>query len=95
MGLIVMVDGKERPAPCNFDHNGECLICDCWPSDCALQRLFNGDFKYESLDELLLMFKDHLTPDEVTKLRVKYDTRLRPKSDWIEPPSDQYPYGIK
>ena len=24
--------------PCDFDHNGECLICDCWPSNCAYQR---------------------------------------------------------
>jgi len=20
--------------PCKFDHNGECLICDCWSDDC-------------------------------------------------------------
>ena len=20
--------------PCNPDHNGECLVCDCWLSDC-------------------------------------------------------------
>ena len=27
--------GCIRPdAPCNFDHNGECLFCDCWPSNC-------------------------------------------------------------
>jgi hypothetical protein len=24
--------------PCNPDHNGECLVCDCWLSDCPLQQ---------------------------------------------------------
>jgi hypothetical protein len=24
--------------PCNPDHNGECLVCDCWLSDCPLQN---------------------------------------------------------
>jgi hypothetical protein len=24
--------------PCNFDHNGECLICDCWPIDCIFKK---------------------------------------------------------
>lgn len=25
----------EGKLPCNFDHNGECLLCDCWPSGCV------------------------------------------------------------
>lgn len=58
--------------PCNFDHNGECLICDAWPSDCAFDRLFSGDFKCETLEELLVMFQECLTPDEVTILRDKH-----------------------
>ena len=45
--------------PCDFDHNGECLICDCWPSNCAYQRYINGDYKYESKEELEKMFKDY------------------------------------
>ena len=44
--------------PCDFDHNGECLICDCWPSDCAYKRYLNGDYKWESKEELENMFKD-------------------------------------
>lgn len=24
--------------PCNPDHNGECLVCDCWLSDCPLAK---------------------------------------------------------
>lgn len=50
--------------PCKPDHNGECLICDCWLSDCAWQRMWNGDFKYETLEQLLVMFKDYLTPKQ-------------------------------
>ena len=58
--------------PCNPDHNGECLICDCWLSECAMIRLRKGDFKYESLEELLTMFKDHLTQEEIDDLRIMY-----------------------
>ena len=54
--------------PCNLDHNGECLICDCWLSECAFDRLFNGDFKYETFEELLVMFRKHLGADEVKML---------------------------
>ena len=43
--------------PCEFDHNGECLICDCWPSDCAYDRMLNKDYKWESKEELDKMFK--------------------------------------
>lgn len=46
--------------PCDFDHNGECLICDCWISECGYARLLNNDYRYENLDELLEMFKDYL-----------------------------------
>lgn len=60
--------------PCNLDHNGECLVCDCWLSQCALDRLRAGDFKYETLDELLVMFKDFLTEEEVRNLRTQYGT---------------------
>ena len=44
--------------PCNFDHNGECLICDCWPSDCAYVRWLNKDFTYETEEPLREMFKN-------------------------------------
>lgn len=36
-GLLQVADevvGNIFQLPCKFDHNGECLICDCWPSDC-------------------------------------------------------------
>lgn len=25
--------------PCKFDHNGECLVCDCWWKDCLHFKL--------------------------------------------------------
>lgn len=43
--------------PCKFDHNGECLICDCWPEACAYRRYLNGDYSLESKEELEEMFK--------------------------------------
>lgn len=58
--------------PCNFDHNGECLVCDCWVSDCAWWKMWGGDFKYNTLDELIQMFKDHLTEDDIAKLKETY-----------------------
>jgi hypothetical protein len=54
--------GTPKPqevAPCNLDHNSECLICDCWPSDCAWRRMKNKDYTYESKEELEEMFKDY------------------------------------
>jgi hypothetical protein len=44
--------------PCKFDHNGDCLICDCWISDCGYQRYLNEDYRWESKKELEQMFKD-------------------------------------
>jgi len=44
--------------PCDMDHNGECLICDCWLPNCAYKRYLNQDYKYESKEELEKMFKD-------------------------------------
>jgi len=58
--------------PCIMDHNAECLICDCWPTQCAWIRLLEGNFKYETLDELLTMFKDHLRPGQEAELRLKH-----------------------
>jgi hypothetical protein len=66
---------SDKTKPCNQDHNGECLVCDCWLSNCALDRLRIGDFKYETLDELLDVFKDHLTEKEVRKLRTEFDKK--------------------
>jgi hypothetical protein len=42
---------------CDFDHNGECLICDCWADSCAYLRYLNGDYKWETREELEEMFK--------------------------------------
>jgi hypothetical protein len=50
--------------PCVLDHNGECLICDCWISDCAWMRLQNQDYTYESEEELKELFKDYLKNEE-------------------------------
>ena len=42
-GLMIVVDEvigniNEKP-PCKFDHNAECLICDCWATDCPFFKL--------------------------------------------------------
>ena len=50
------LSGIEKP--CNFDHNGECLVCDCWPLNCAFARHINKDYKYETKEELEQMFPD-------------------------------------
>ncbi len=54
--------------PCKFDHNGECLHCDCWPKDCGWDRLWFGNFEMESFDELVARFKDILTEDQIKAL---------------------------
>jgi hypothetical protein len=52
---------KPKGIPCDLDHNGECLVCDCWISECAYQRYLNRDYKYESKEQLEHMFKDYVT----------------------------------
>ena len=32
------VVGNIFQLPCNPDHNGECLVCDCWLSDCEFNK---------------------------------------------------------
>jgi hypothetical protein len=46
--------------PCKFDHNGECLLCDCWGSDCAWDRYLKKDYKWEGKEELEKMFTDKI-----------------------------------
>ena len=41
------VVGNIFQLPCNPDHNGECLVCDCWLSDC--QFLNKEQQNYEKL----------------------------------------------
>lgn len=57
----------ENDKPCKPDHNGE-----CWLTECAFERLAEGDFTYETLDELLEMFNEFLTPEKVKELRDKH-----------------------
>jgi hypothetical protein len=58
------MSGDKTKIPCDLDHNGECLVCDCWISDCAYQRYLKGDYKYESKEELEEMFKDYITKED-------------------------------
>jgi uncharacterized phage protein (TIGR01671 family) len=37
------VVGNIFQLPCNPDHNGECLVCDCWLSDCVFIKKENKD----------------------------------------------------
>jgi hypothetical protein len=34
----IRVVGNIFQLPCNPDHNGECLVCDCWLSDCPFNK---------------------------------------------------------
>jgi hypothetical protein len=43
-GKDIEVMGNIFQLPCNPDHNGECLVCDCWLSDCP----FNKENKNEN-----------------------------------------------
>jgi hypothetical protein len=36
------VVGNIFELPCNPDHNGECLVCDCWLSDCPFNKNENN-----------------------------------------------------
>jgi hypothetical protein len=51
---------QSKKSPCNFDHNGECLVCDCWPSECAWQRYLKEDYRWETKEELEEMFKEQI-----------------------------------
>lgn len=35
---IIEVVGNIFELPCNPDHNGECLVCDAWLSDCPFNK---------------------------------------------------------
>ena len=37
------VVGNIFQLPCNPDHNGECLVCDCWLSDCQFLNKENKE----------------------------------------------------
>jgi hypothetical protein len=50
---------NKSKSPCRFDHNGECLICDCWPEGCAHKRYLDKDYSLESREELEEMFNSN------------------------------------
>jgi hypothetical protein len=50
---------KKKIFPCNPDHNGECLQCDCWLDNCAYDRWVKGDYKWETEAELDKMFEGY------------------------------------
>lgn len=39
IGVRCEVVGNIFGLPCKPDHNSECIICDCWPTDCPLKNL--------------------------------------------------------
>jgi hypothetical protein len=55
---------NDRILFCDFDHNGECLTCDCWPDSCGYLRYMNQDYKWETREQLQEMFKN----EKMTKL---------------------------
>lgn len=48
---------KELHYPCRFDHNGECLVCDCFMEHCGFKRYLDQDYEFENKEELDRMFK--------------------------------------
>lgn len=79
------MDDKYDNRPCginDFDHNGECLICDCWPSDCAYKRYIDKDYKWETKEELAAMYDPWIKRMlvKVRKMIVSY-VRRREKRD--------------
>lgn len=42
--------------PCQFDNNGECNICDCWPSDCPFKKTAARLKAFEDVAEALWPF---------------------------------------
>ena len=48
-GNDIEVMGNIFQLPCNPDHNGECLVCDCWLSDCP----FNKEKPQDDLQKLV------------------------------------------
>ena len=51
--------------PCKFDHNGECLICDCWISDCLYDKLVEDRCESpQEVEELKELFKEYLDESE-------------------------------
>lgn len=43
IGVKCEVVGNIFGFPCRPDHNGECLICDCWLSDCPMVDMVKRD----------------------------------------------------
>lgn len=73
--------------PCKFDHNGECLICDSWPSNCAYDRLMDRDYQYESYQELIDMMDEYLTEEEKSHASSESGPEF---SSFFENPSPEY-----
>jgi hypothetical protein len=51
---------EKKIVPCELDQDGECLVCDCFVSDCAWQRYLKKDYSCESKRELEVIFKKYI-----------------------------------
>ncbi len=60
--------------PCKFDHNGECLICDCWPSDCPIVKERNIMKKLS----VLIKTKAGYTDKQVWDFLLSKDVNITP-----------------
>lgn len=53
-----MDDKIRSEIPCDMDHNGECLVCDCWLENCAYMKYLKKDFRHYTQEEFEKMFPD-------------------------------------
>lgn len=58
------------PMPCDFDHNGECLVCDGWPTECAWVMLMDRNFTSISEKKLVEMLLPYMNDAERIKLSI-------------------------
>ena len=77
----------EKSKPCTFDHNGECLKCDCWSQDCAWDRMNNHDYKWENKGQLEKMFEKELQKNLDKRIAQFEKSAL----DRFEEAADKYP----
>jgi hypothetical protein len=68
----IRVVGNIFQLPCNPDHNGECLVCDCWLSDCPF---LNKEPEYHLSPKNLewLKQKDKAQEELQKKINKTYD----------------------
>ena len=82
----IKVIGNIFNLPCKPDHNGECIHCDCWLTDCPLLDKINNmsknkKFTYEKINDQKIIIKSGQNQIQIAEF--SFDSIIKKYYMWV------------